>query len=201
MQSSRSLFAVAAAAAIAACAADPVAPGLDLEFRGGVLPKPAKVKVLKRTPPLKTVETRSLTITPTRGGTITLPTSGLTVTVPVGAITTGTLTITVRAIAGKSVAYDFQPHGVQFAKALTFKQDLAKTSWKTLGNVTLYGGYYPGEVDDANSLATITESFIVKVTTDGKKRTTFAEFEIRHFSGYVLTSGRADGEADATLGM
>lgn len=201
MQSSRSLFAVAAAAAIAACAADPVAPGLDLEFRGGVLPKPAKVKVLKRTPPLKTVETQTLTISPARGGTITLPTSGLTVTVPVGAITTGTLTITVRAIASKSVAYDFQPHGVQFAKALTFKQDLAKTSWKTLGYVTLYGGYYPGEVDDANSLATITESFIVKVTTDGKKRTTFAEFEIRHFSGYVLTSGRADGEPDATLGM
>jgi hypothetical protein len=200
-QSSRSLFAVAAAAALAACAADPVAPGLDLEFRGGVLPKPAKVKVLKRTPPLKTVETRSLTITPTRGGTITLPTSGLTVTIPVGAIRTGTLTITVRAIAGKSVAYDFQPHGVVFTKELTLSQDLSKTSWKSLGNVKLYGGYYPGEVDDVNSLATITESFAVTIRSDGTKRTTFADWKIGHFSGYVLTSGRADGEADATLGM
>lgn len=191
---------VGVATLVTACAADPVAPGLDLEFRGGVLPKPAKVKVLKRTPPLKTVETQTLSITPTRGGTISLPTSGLTVTVPVGAIRTGTLTITVRAIAGKSVGYDFQPHGSVFAKPLTLTQDLGKTSWKTLGNVTLYGGYYPGEVDDANSLATITESFPIRITTDAKK-VVRATFDIWHFSGYVLTTGRADGEPDATLGM
>jgi hypothetical protein len=200
-RSIRSLALAAAAIALAACAADPLAPALDLEARDGKLPKPAKVKLLKRTPPLKTVETRSLTISPTRGGTITLPTSGLTVTVPVGAITTGTLTITVRAIAGKSVAYDFQPHGVQFAKALTLQQDLAKTSWKSLGNVTLYGGYYPGEVDDDNSLATITESFPIKITSGGSKRTTFASFDIWHFSGYIISTGRADGEANATLEM
>jgi hypothetical protein len=200
MQSPRSLFVAAAAAALAACAADPVAPGLDLEFRGGVLPKPAKIKVLKRTPPLKADETKSLTITPSRGGTISLPEAGLTVTVPAGAIRTGTLTITVRALAGKSVNYDFQPHGTVFARPLTISQDLGKTSWKQLGNVTLYGGYYPGEVDDANSLATITESFPVRIITDAKK-VVRATFDIWHFSGYVLTTGRADGEPDATLGM
>jgi hypothetical protein len=170
MQSSRSLFAVAAAAALAACAADPVAPGLDLEFRGGVLPKPAKVKVLKRTPPLKTVETRSLTITPTRGGTITLPTSGLTVTIPVGAIRTGTLTITVRAIAGKSVAYDFQPHGVVFTKELTLSQDLSKTSWKSLGNVKLYGGYYPQRRDQADHLRRLEDRALLGVCADERPR-------------------------------
>jgi hypothetical protein len=196
----RTLAAGAAALALAACASDPLTPALELERREGKLPKPARVHILKRTPPLKAVETRTLTITPTRGGTITLPTAGLTVTVPVGAIRTGTLTITVRAHAGKSVAYDFQPHGVVFAKPLTLSQDLGKTSWKQLGSMTLYGGYYPGEVDDVNSLATITESFPIRITTDSKK-VTRATFDIWHFSGYVVSSGRADGEPNASLGM
>jgi hypothetical protein len=196
----RALAVGAAALVLAACASDPLTPALEVERRDGKLPKPARVHILKRTPPLKAVETRTLTITATRGGTITLPTAGLTVTVPVGAIPTGTLTITVRAHAGKSVAYDFQPHGVVFAKPLTLTQDLGKTSWKQLGNVTLYGGYYPGEVDDASSLATITESFPIRITTDGKKATR-ASFDIWHFSGYVLSTGRADGEANASLGM
>jgi hypothetical protein len=200
LRNTRSLVLAAAAVTLAACADDPMAPGPDLAFSGGKLPSAAKVKLLKRTPPLKTVETKSLTITATKGGTITLPTAGLTVTVPVGAIRTGSLTITVRAHAGKSVAYDFQPHGVVFAKPLTLTQDLGKTSWKQLGNVTLYGGYYPGEVDDANSLATITESFPIRITTDGKKATR-ASFDIWHFSGYVVSTGRADGEPDASLGM
>jgi hypothetical protein len=196
----RALAVWAAALALAACTSDPLTPALEIERRDGRLPKPARVHILKRTPPLKAVETRTLTITATRGGTITLPTAGLTVTVPVGAIRTGSLTITVRAHAGKSVAYDFQPHGVVFAKPLTLTQDLGKTNWKQLGNVTLYGGYYPGEVDDANSLATITESFPIRITTDSKK-VTRATFDIWHFSGYVVSSGRADGEPNASLGM
>jgi hypothetical protein len=196
----RTLAVGAAALALAACASDPLTPALEIERRDGKLPKPARVHILKRTPPLRSVETRTLTITPTRGGTITLPTAGLTVTVPAGAISTGSLTITVRAHAGKSVAYDFQPHGVVFAKPLTLSQDLGKTSWKQLGNVTLYGGYYPGEVDDGNSLATITESFPIRITTDGKK-VTRASFDIWHFSGYIVASGRADGEPNASLGM
>ena len=196
----RALAVGAAALVLAACASDPLTPALEVERRDGKLPKPARVHILKRTPPLKAVETRTLTITATRGGTITLPTAGLTVTVPVGAIRTGSLTITVRAHAGQSVAYDFKPHGVVFAKPLTLTQDLGKTNWKQLGNVTLYGGYYPGEVDDANSLATITESFPIRITTDSKK-VTRATFDIWHFSGYVVSSGRADGEPNASLGM
>lgn len=189
-----------AAVLLAACASDPLAPSIDMERRDGKLPKPAKVKLLKRTPPLKTVETASLTITPTRGGTLTLPQAGLTVTVPVGAIRTGTLTIRVRADASQSVSYDFEPHGTVFAKALTLRQDLSRTSWKQLGSGTLYGGYYPGVVDDVNSLATITESFPIRITTDSRK-VSFASFDIWHFSGYVVSTGRADGEPDSTLGM
>jgi hypothetical protein len=197
---SRALALGAVAVTLAACASDPLTPALEMERQDNRLPNPARVHILKRTPPLKGVETRSLTITATRGGTITLPTAGLTVTVPVGAIRTGTLTITVRAHAGKSVAYDFQPHGVVFAKPLTLTQDLGKTSWKQLGNVTLYGGYYPGEVDDANSLASITESFPVRITTAGKK-VTRATFDIWHFSGYILSTGRADGVSSRSLEM
>jgi hypothetical protein len=204
LRNTRSLVLAAAAVTLAACADDPMAPGPDLAFSGGKLPSAAKVKLLKRTPPLKTVETKSLTITATKGGTISLPTAGLTVTVPVGAVPAGTsLTITVRAIAGKSVGYDFEPHGTVFLKSLTLKQDLAKTSWKQMGAGTLWGGYFPvnSALDDVNSLANITETFPVRITTEGTKKTPFAIWDVWHFSGYVLTTGRADGEADATLSM
>ncbi|MFN9941137.1 MAG: hypothetical protein ACK56I_16830, partial [bacterium] len=53
----RTLAAGAAALALAACASDPLTPALELERREGKLPKPARVHILKRTPPLKAVET------------------------------------------------------------------------------------------------------------------------------------------------
>ena len=200
-RSTRSLFLAAAAFTLAACGDDPMAPATDAAPRLGVLKGSALVKVLERTPHLKETESASLTISAKEGGTLSLPNSGLVVSVPAGAIRSGTLTITVTATAGKSVAYDFQPHGTVFLKALTVSQHLEKTTWKQLGSLKLYGGYYPEILNDAAGTAVITEAFPVRITTDSKKTSTFANFDIKHFSGYIVSTGRADGEANASLEM
>ncbi|MBU6367025.1 MAG: hypothetical protein KJT01_12510 [Gemmatimonadetes bacterium] len=185
----------------AACTSDPFAPSVELERRSAVLPKPAVVKVLTRTTPLQEAERGSLTITAKQGGTIRLPNAGLLVTVPAGAIKNGTLTITVTADPGKSLSYDFQPHGTVFEKALTLAQDLDKTTWRNLSTTTLWGAYFPEKVDDANSLATITETFSVRILGSKSATGAAAAFDIWHFSGYTISTGRADGEPNSSLGM
>lgn len=194
-------LALVGASLLAACASDPLTPSMELERRNGVLPKPAVVKLLQRSTPLGAAERASLTITAKQGGLLRLPESGLLVSVPAGAIKSGTLTITVTADPGKSVSYDFQPHGTQFEKPLTITQDLNKTNWKNLSTSALWGGYYPEAIDDAKGLATITESFLVRITGSQKTVSATAAYDIWHFSGYTLSTGRADGEADGSLGM
>jgi hypothetical protein len=166
-----------------------------------VLKGTARVKVLERTPHLKETERATLTITAKAGGKLVLPNAGLEVTVPAGAIRSGSLTISVTAAPGKAVAYDFQPHGTVFLKPISIRQHLEKTTWKQIGSVKLWGGYYPSLLDDAALEAVITESFTVRITTDSKKAKTFATFTTTHFSGYVLTSGRADEVSNTSLGM
>lgn len=192
---------VGASLFVAACASDPLTPAVEVERRDATLPKPAVVKVLARTTPLASAERASLTITAKQGGTIRLPNAGLVVTVPVGAIKNGTLTITVTADPGKSLSYDFQPHGTVFQKALTLTQDLNRTTWKNLSTTQLWGGYFPQAVDDAKGLATITESFPVRISGSKVSTSASAAFDIWHFSGYTVASGRADGDPDSTLGM
>jgi hypothetical protein len=195
---SASLALVGAAVLAAACSSDPLTPSVDVERRATTLPKPAVVKLLERTTPLRTSERATLTVSPNRGGTLRLPNAGLTVVVPVGAVR-GPLTISVTAAPGKAVTYDFEPHGTKFNKALTFTQDLEKTTWKNLGLTTLWGGYFPTGYDDANLRATITESFSIRIT--GPSKGTSASFDIWHFSGYTVSTGRDDGDPNSTLGM
>ena len=195
---SASLALVGAAVLAAACSSDPLTPSVEVERRANSLPKPAVVKLLERTAPLQATERATLTVSPGKGGTLTLPNAGLTIVVPVGAVK-GTLTISVTAAPGKAVAYDFEPHGTKFGRALTFIQDLDKTTWKNFGLSTLWGGYYPTGYDDANLRAIITESFPVRISGTSKGNT--ASFDIWHFSGYTISTGRDDGDPNSTLGM
>ncbi len=76
------------------------------------------------------------------GGTISIPDAGLTLVVPPGAVTSSTK-FTATALAGRLVAYEFEPHGTKFAVPLRFTQDLKKLS--LLGVVTapvLDGAYF-----------------------------------------------------------
>ena len=123
------------------------------------------------------------------GGKIELKDLGLKLTVPSGAILANSITITVTALAGKQVAYEFQPHGTVFLKALKFEQSTDNTSWDKLKvRGTVMGGYFQN-ADQLNLwglAALLNETY--PITVDGSK----LSFDVWHFSGYMVSTGRAD---------
>lgn len=121
------------------------------------------------------------------GGVITIPTAGATVTVPAGALS-GATQITMTARKGSLVAYDFAPHGITFAKPLVFTQRLVGTRATVLGAPLLRLGYY----SDPSLLGATTG--IVSELLDGALNLLNWSFtaQISHFSGYMVTCGRAD---------
>src|ERR1700759_4443451 len=82
------------------------------------------------------------------GGTIAIPEAGLSIVVPPLAIP-ATKTISVTAMAGDKLAYEFAPHGLKFTLPLVMTQSLTKTdaSGGLLGLLNLRVGYFP---DDKN---------------------------------------------------
>ena len=119
------------------------------------------------------------------GGTLTIPEAGLTLSVPSGAVTTNTK-FTATAIAGRLVAYEFEPHGTTFAKPLTFTQDLKKTSLlgSLLGSVLMDGAYFTSRDKLNTTLGIGLVSEVLPAVTDllsGRVR-----FPIKHFSGYLV---------------
>jgi hypothetical protein len=195
------LVAVAGAVVTAACSTDSVASAPEMARRSEVLPPTGavKVKLLPRKVEQTQVEIGTLTISATNGGTITLPGAGVTLVVPAGAIKSGKLEIVMTATVGRTVSYEFQPHGVKFAKPLTLVQDLGKAQYQA--GMALWGGYNLETVDQVKGQVTILESVLAPVTTDRKTGKVVASFPIHHFSGYVLTSGRSEEDPAGGLGM
>jgi hypothetical protein len=122
------------------------------------------------------------------GGVITVPGAGLTVTVPPLALTKSTK-ITVTALAGSAVAYEFEPHGLTFVAPLVAIQDLSTT--KTSGlNLSLFSAGYFLKASDINSktgTAKVSELFDVNATA----APIAAVWTIPHFSGYLVATGRS----------
>ena len=151
---------------------------------------PGVVTVLTRDTPLATDLSASAAIG-VLGGTINLPGAGLTVTVPALAVS-GPTTITVTAVAGNQVAYEFEPHGLQFAVPLVVTQVLDGTSTSRQGLIPgqLFAGYFPDlyALNPLNGTATVSEILGVSVNL-GHSRATFG---IQHFSGYLLGTGAGD---------
>jgi hypothetical protein len=124
-----------------------------------------------------------------RGGSIELPEAGLTLSIPSGAIIGGPLMITVTAVAGNTVAYEFLPHGTQFAKPLQFEQTLKGTNWEKVKIKTnVVGGYFRlrNQLDAVTGASLLDETY--PITIKGKRMT----FDIVHFSGYMVSTGRSD---------
>lgn len=185
-------FAVAAALTISACATDnstaPSAmtppPAASNSLLGGLLGAPAQAKTrepLLRINPLPSSQTASAKIG-ILGGVLSLPGAGLTVVVPPLALLSPT-TITVSALAGSNVAYEFSPHGLKFAVPLVVTQDLkvTRTTPELLG-LGLSLGYFP----DASRVTSVTELLSVNVDLLGLT----AVSTVWHFSGYIYVSGR-----------
>jgi hypothetical protein len=183
---------VAVAAFAVACATDgPAAPALDAGHTGparAVLSNTSvKVTTLQRATPLASPISVSKTIGPL-GGVIAIPAAGLSVTFPPLAVAKAT-TITVTALAGRAVAYEFEPHGLKFTAPLIAMQDLTKTNTTGLDLSLLSAGYF----EDANDINTVTgtakvsELFNVNATLSPLS----AVWTIPHFSGYLVATGRS----------
>lgn len=195
------LAAIAGLALAAACSNDAVtSPTVVPEYKtvkvsvGGSLKSLYPMAPLSRDVALSSPIVRSFTFDK-KGGKIEIKETGLRIDVPSGAIPGSSLTITVTALAGSGIAYDFQPHGTVFLKPLDFEQDLDGTSWEKLKlKGTLLGGYFadPSQLNVlGNGLALLDELFPVTLN----KNT--ASFDIRHFSGYMVSGGRQTAYADS----
>ena len=124
------------------------------------------------------------------GGTIELKEAGFTLTVPkgVGAVNT---TFQVKALPGRILAYEFEPHGTRFPVPLGFSQDTkAIDPASAAGIVVPMLGYFASaaQLDHGAGGAAVTELQPAFTITDatGKKVTG----SIWHFSGYMVSSGR-----------
>jgi len=127
------------------------------------------------------------------GGRISVPEADFELEIPSGAFDGNSLTFTVTAYAGATVAYDFQPHGTVFKKPLKAIQHLDHTNW---GSQKLPNGYFPSLTGAYFSDTTkfslktgwgIVDEFESTQLSDGGKTVTW---QIPHFSGYIVASGR-----------
>ena len=194
MQSTRPILATAIIAMVALAACRDVSGPVDSQPR----PTPGSaanlstradvdVTVLERAHPVGAGVVASATIGP-HGGTLVLAGAGLTLVVPPGAVSRPTR-FTARAVPGKLVAYEFEPHGTTFEVPLLLIQNLAVTNMK-VGNVnasSLFGGYFrdASEVSDIAGRAIVHEKFTVHIDNAAHVVT----LQVVHFSGYLVATG------------
>lgn len=162
------------------------APGTASQNLLGLLGAPTTITPLLRTTPLASNVSQSVTVG-LLGGAINIPSAGLSVIIPPLAAPLGTR-ITVTALAGSKVAYEFAPHGLHFALPLVATQSLAHVQnpgGSLLNLLDLRLGYFP----DSTHVTTVTELLGVNVNLLGLSATT----TIWHFSGYIFAGGDDSG--------
>jgi hypothetical protein len=193
------LLAVATLLFVASCDGGVTAPAPtpSSNTASKLLISPTTVKVVSRNTPLAAPISASATIG-LLGGQIRLPGAGLKVVVPALALTKATK-ITVTAVAGNQLAYEFAPHGTRFLVPLIVTQDLANTSAANSGgllNTLLSGGIFAGYFSSTSDLnpdagtALVSELLGVALNLSSKTAT----FTVFHFSGYLVAMG--DHESD-----
>ena len=153
---------------------------------GGLLGTSQTVVGLQRTTPL----TSAITVTKSigvLGGTLSIPAAGLTVIVPPLALTS-TKTISITAVAGSTVAYEFSPAGTKFLLPLVATQSLVNTQAHNGGLInplSLFVGYFANN----GNINLVSEILNINLNILGQ----LAVFDIWHFSGYILASGYDSG--------
>lgn len=191
----RFVLATAAALALVACgdsdptAVAPAAPTQALALaRARVAGAPAFVQTAQRTVALDRELVASITLR-NESGELTLPAAGLRVRIPAAALpdTTQPITITVTALAGRQLAYEFQPSGTRFRAPLEIEQDVrALVTPGKPGSATLVGSYFRSPSDlslESNSAASFE---VLPATLRGATVT----IPVWHFSGYTVGWGR-----------
>jgi len=149
--------------------------------------------VMKRLAPLDSDIVASAVIGP-QGGEIKIDAAGGKISFPAGALSEPTL-ITMRALKGWDVAYDFQPHGITFNAPVKIQQDL-RVTWASKEASLLKdirGGYYDADLDSAwtdpyKFFARVKENQLGYL--DQTKNPSQVKFYVGHFSGYLVSCGR-----------
>jgi hypothetical protein len=173
---------------ITAPASPPVAApaAASRSLLGTFLGQTTTVTPLLRKTPIASV-TASATIGPL-GGVLALPGAGLTVVVPPLAVTKPTK-MSVTAVAGSTVAYEFEPHGIKFTVPLVATQSLKGTQAQSGGSInplSLFAGYFP----DSKQITSVSELLDLNVNVLGQT----SVLTIWHFSGYIIATGRSSEE-------
>lgn len=158
-----------------------------------LLGSPTTVTVVQRNAPLPAPLTASA-VFGVLGGTLNIPGAGLKVVIPPFALTSAKR-ITVTAVAGSQVAYEFQPHGTQFLVPLLVTQNLNGTNAVSGGLLSpVFAGYF-ANASDLNPLSNtglVSEVLSVSLSLLTKSAT----FPVFHFSGYLVATGaRPDASA------
>jgi hypothetical protein len=155
----------------------------------------AVVGLLKRTEPLAENLTATGIIGP-RGGHLQIKSAGIRIEFPRGAVPVPTR-ITVTALRGGNVAYQFEPHGLVFNNPVTIRQDLHQTAaWKTSLADELQGSYFERlVVDPSETFARSSEKRAGKL----KDSNAALEFSIEHFSGYMVSTGEVSVKVEVTI--
>jgi hypothetical protein len=127
-----------------------------------------------------------------RGGELRIDAAGVRVVFPSGALRT-IMPITVIATKGRTVAYDFEPHGTTFWAPVMIEQDIGRTT-ASVGSLPriMYGAYYgtsldSSYVDNARTLVKVRETQLGYVDAATRKIKIF----VGHFSGYMVSVGRS----------
>jgi hypothetical protein len=174
-----------AAPSLASGSGDGIQDDVSIEERVGVV---ERVTVLRRTRPLPADLTASAVID-SRGGRIEIREAGLRIDFRENAVRAPTR-ITVTALAGDGVAYEFGPHGLVFGGEVRVEQRLDATTAKDdpLVLAQLEAGYFelPDYGDGESGTALVREIIPVSLDVSGSA----VKFRIEHFSGYLLASGR-----------
>lgn len=150
--------------------------------------------VLKRLTPLAADISQSLVIG-SKGGSIKISEAGGTIDIPPGALAQETL-ITMTAVAGWNVAYEFKPHGLVFAAPVKIQQTIAGTYAEKFPLLLkgMHGSYYgqasldSAFVDPGKFFAKVAENQIGYLATNHA----LIKFYVDHFSGYLVSCGRGE---------
>jgi hypothetical protein len=170
------------------CARDnPTAPPARLTPPPGdasrtLFPSPVTIVPLQRVAPLAVSQQTSATIG-IFGGTLALPSAGILLVVPPLAVLSPT-TMTMTALAGSDVAYEFAPHGLHFLAPVLAMQTLQGTEAGVGGprhGQPLYVGYFA----TGGLISSVTELLNAPVNLLGLTSTA----ALWHFSGYTWSSG------------
>ncbi|GAC1683179.1 MAG: hypothetical protein NVS9B3_01000 [Gemmatimonadaceae bacterium] len=141
----------------------------------------------------------TFTVSVERGGRAELPGTGMSLRVPPGAVRRD-VAITMTALAGDMLAYEFEPHGLRFAVPVVLEQRLSATDAATDEDLVsrIVGAYFSDRrmlASHASGLSRVDEFAPTEVGEESGK----AVIQLRHFSGYIVALGDAPAPADTTV--